>query len=266
MRILLTNDDGIHAPGLRAMYGELRRLGEVTVVAPTTEQSAVGHAITISDPLRVTSAEKNGFPRGYAVNGTPADCVKIAVSSIMKGRPNLVVSGVNAGRNTGTHIIYSGTVSAATEGTILRIPSMAVSLSLGKKNDFCAAARIGGKIARLIAKKGLPDGVLLNVNVPGGPLGKIKGIKVTQQGRSDYREFFEKRTDPSRRVYYWLSGDMTQEDPSPESDTWALRHNYVSVTPIQYDLTAYAALDELRQWIYQGWGRRSRGPHPEKAN
>ena len=194
-RILLSNDDGINAPGLAALYEAMKSAGDVVVVAPDSEKSAVGHAITISDPLRVWDFKKNDEFFGYAVNGTPADCVKIAYWALLKEKPDLVVSGINLGSNTGINAIYSGTVSAATEGTILGIPSFAVSLTTFKDADFSYAAKFARKLSEDILERGLPKGTLLNVNVPPTEEQGIEGVKITRQGRSNYHEHFDKRVD-----------------------------------------------------------------------
>jgi 5'-nucleotidase len=246
--ILVSNDDGIAAPGIEAIVRELKKIGTVIVVAPDKQQSAVGHAITMNDPLRVKKIIKNGKFFGYAVQGTPADCVKIAVRALLKRRPDIVVSGVNHGSNTAISIIYSGTVSAATEGTILGIPSMAVSLTTHGPADFRYAAAMGRKIASVILKKGLPRRTLLNVNVPPLPAGRIKGILVTGQGKAVWNDTFDHRRDPSGVEYYWLTGTLEEIDTDLAYDEAAVSGRYVSVTPIQYDLTDYAMIEEMKTW------------------
>jgi 5'-nucleotidase len=250
MRILLTNDDGIHAPGLAALAKEMRELGEVTIVAPATEMSAVGHAITLSDPIRVWPFSRNEKPFGYAVRGTPADCVKIAFWALLKDqpKPDLLVSGINLGSNTGINIIYSGTVSAATEGAILRIPSFAISLTTFQNPNFNFAARFARKLGRIVVKHGLPDGVYLNVNIPALPPEQIKGVVVTRQGMALYEEKFERRQDPHNRSYYWLTGSKLDIEKDPDVDDRAILDGKVSITPVHYDLTNYEFLDELRNW------------------
>ncbi|MFQ5604782.1 MAG: 5'/3'-nucleotidase SurE [bacterium] len=247
-KILLTNDDGIHAPGLAALHSQIRKIGEVVVVAPDSEKSAVGHAITLSDPLRVWNYEKNGEFFGYAVNGTPADCVKIAYWALLDFKPDLLISGINFGSNTGINIIYSGTVSAATEGTILNIPSFAISLTTYTEAEFAYAAKFARKLAKMILAKGLPAGTFLNVNVPPVTEDEINGVVVTRQGQATYRERFDKRTDPQNRVYYWLTGKKVQLEEDSSVDDCAIKNNQVSITPIHYDLTNYGYLDELKSW------------------
>jgi 5'-nucleotidase len=245
MEILITNDDGIYAEGIYALATAMKKVGNVTVVAPDTQRSAVGHAITISDPLRVTTANRSREFFGYAASGTPADCVKLGIKSIMKKKPDLVVSGINLGGNTAYNILYSGTVSGATEGALLGIPSMAVSLDTFVKPDFAPAAEYAVRLARLLQKRELPKGTLLNVNVPYLP---AKKIKVTTQSRTCFNDWFDKRTDPHGRTYYWMTGDFEPEDKDNRSDFNAMRAGYVSVTPIQFDLTNYAFLEELETW------------------
>ncbi len=248
MRILLTNDDGINAPGLAALHKELTKVGVVTVVAPDSEKSAVGHAITLSDPLRVWNFEKNDEFFGYAIKGTPADCVKIAYWALLEKKPELVVSGINLGSNSGMNVIYSGTVSAATEGTILNIPSFAISLTTFTNADFTYAAKFAAKLAKIVYEKGLPQGTFLNVNVPPGKEEEIKGVAITRQGKAAYMEHFDKRIDPANRVYYWLTGKKVKVEEDMSVDDFVIQKNFVSITPIHYDLTNYRYLDELKSW------------------
>lgn len=248
LKILLTNDDGVNAPGLAALYQEITKIGEVTVVAPDSEKSAVGHAITISDPLRVWPFEKNGEFFGYAVNGTPADCVKIAYWALLNHKPDLVISGINLGSNTGINVIYSGTVSAATEGTILGIPSFAISLTTYRNPDFNYAAKFARKLSKVILEKGLPTGIFLNVNVPPIKEEQIKGVAITRQGKAIYKEKFDRRIDPQHRVYYWLTGKKVQLEEDSDVDDRAILQNEVSITPIHYDLTHYEFLKILKTW------------------
>ncbi len=246
--ILLCNDDGIYAPGLAALHAEISKIADVVVVAPDTERSAVGHAITLSDPLRVWDYKRNSEFFGYAVSGTPADCVKIAFWALLDKKPDLVISGVNRGSNAGINAIYSGTVSAATEGTILNIPSFAVSLTTFIEPDFRYAAKFAGKLAQQVLQHGLPIGTLLNVNVPPLPEEEIAGVKVVRQGLSQFKEHFDKRVDPNNRVYYWLTGEKVEVDQASENDDYAIKNNYISVTPLQYDLTNHSFLAKLKSW------------------
>lgn len=248
--ILVSNDDGIDAPGIYALVHELKKMGEVTVVAPDKQQSAVGHAITMNYPLRVTQFSKNGSFFGLAVEGTPADCVKLAVHTLLPRRPDILVSGINHGSNTAINIIYSGTVSAATEGTVLGIPSIAMSLTTYDKPDFRYAAKFARKLASFILKKGMPKGTLLNVNIPSVKEKEIRGIKVTRQGKTRWDDTFEVRRDPYNKEYYWLTGELEVIDHSDDTDQIAVMNNYVSITPIQYDLTDYNLLKKMRTWSF----------------
>lgn len=250
MRILLTNDDGIYSAGIYALYKKVRRLGHCTVVAPDAERSAQGHAITLAVPLRVNEARRDGKFFGYAISGTPADCVKIALMSIMKNnKPNLIISGVNRGPNLGVNVLYSGTVSGATEGAILGVPSFAVSLASFKWHNFGAALDFSYKLAKTMLKKELPPRMLLNVNVPALPKSKIKGVKITRQGRSTfYKESYDRREDPSKRVYYWLCSQRIDVHGDKDVDAVGVRDGYISVTPLHYDMTNYEDLSKLETW------------------
>jgi 5'-nucleotidase len=247
VRILVTNDDGIQSPGLRALVDALRGWGEVWVIAPDREQSAVGHAITLSEPIRLFPWTIDGADYTFAISGTPADCVKLGLTELMPQRPDLVLSGVNRGENTGISVIYSGTVSAATEGTIDNIPSIAVSLGSFVSTRFEPAARVARHIAEVVAERGLPRDTLLNVNVPDLPLGEIRGIRVTRQGRTRFQETFMKRADPRGKIYYWMDGDKLPREES-DTDGTALHEGYVSITPIRLDFTHHEFLRELAHW------------------
>lgn len=254
MTILVTNDDGINAPGIYALVMAMREIGNVIVVAPLGEQSAVGHAVTVSLPLRVTPFHKNSEFFGFAVSGTPADCVKLALRTYLAEqglpRPDIVVSGINHGRNTAVNVIYSGTVSAATEATVLGVPSIAVSLtSYGPDPDFTAAAEFMKQFVPVVHEMGLPRGTLLNVNVPAVPIEEIEGFTFTRQGGSYWEDMFEKRLDPQERPYYWLKGKYVTVDEDSDIDDVAIRENKISVTPLQYDLTDHDFLAEMsRRW------------------
>jgi 5'-nucleotidase len=244
-RILITNDDGITSPGLHALYLALVELGEVTIVAPDAEQSAVGHAITTLTPLRIKQVTLADGIVGHAVNGTPADSVRLAILSICSDPPDLVVSGINLGPNVATNVIYSGTVSAATEARILRIPSIAVSLATFKDPIWETPAAFARQLAADVLAHGLPDKVLLNINVPNIPIDKVKGIRVTRQGNSGYKERYEMRSDPRAVPYYWQAGTYSMTDLDEETDALAVDQGYVSVTPVTFDLTAYDFLPAL---------------------
>ncbi len=250
MRYLLTNDDGIYAKGLSALYEELSQDAECLIVAPEVEQSAVGHAITVFRPLMVRRADKNGRFLGYAVAGTPADCVKIGLRELLEGPVDLVISGINRGANVGINVLYSGTVSAATEGVILGVPSLAISLDTHHQADYAFAARIARKMAAFMIKHGPFTNCVLNVNVPNLPENDIKGIVVVKQGQGRLTENFDKRTDPRDNIYYWLTGEMHCAGPEdPDSDAAALRRGMITVTPLYYDLTRYDALAALNEKI-----------------
>lgn len=246
MKILLTNDDGIHAPGLFALHEALKSDHDLHIVAPEAEMSAVGHAITLVDPIRVKTVQKNGHFFGYAVSGTPADCVKIAVQEILDPPPDIILSGINWGNNVGVNILYSGTVSAATEGAFLGIPSAAISLGIQKKPDFVFAAGFSRQVVRILTESGLKDGTALNVNIPPVSPEMISGVCLARQGTSRFEERFEKRRDPRGNVYYWLSGEKFIENGNPHNDSAALKQNKITITPIHYDLTAEGELSRLK--------------------
>jgi 5'-nucleotidase len=252
MKILLTNDDGIYAEGIKALYLALAELGDITVVAPDAERSAVGHAITLSDPLRVKEVNRGGKFFGYAITGTPADCVKIAIRAILKERPDIVVSGINLGPNVGYSVLYSGTVSGATEGAILGIPSIAISLGTFDKPDYSYAAMFANKMVRLILEnKGLPQGTLLNINIPAVPQDQIKGVRIVKQSKRAIEERFDKREDPRKRTYYWLTGEVIESDGMDDADIETLRNNYVSITPIHCDMTDYDFMSIIKTWKFE---------------
>jgi 5'-nucleotidase len=246
MRILLTNDDGYQALGIKVLHEELIKMADVLIIAPERENSAVGHAITVFEPIKVLELKEDDKIYGYAVNGTPADCVKLGLVAIYKKKPDLVISGINAGPNTGTNIIYSGTVSAATEGTIFGIPSIAVSIGTRNSLELKFAAEFTVNLAKIIQKRKMPAGTLLNVNVPAIPKEQIKGVKITRQGASKFKEVFLKRIDPLGRTYYWLDGENIYIDKDEDVDDVALKNGFVSITPITYDLTNYKYREEIK--------------------
>jgi 5'-nucleotidase len=247
MEILITNDDGITSEGICELARQIKKVGRVHIVAPDAERSAIGHAITLSIPLRVKEIQRNHRFFGHAVNGTPADCVKIAIRALLPKKPDLVISGINLGPNIGTDIIYSGTVSAATEGTILGIPSIAVSLTTYTKPDFEFAARFTRKLARFVFENGIEEDTLLNVNIPALPAKKIRGVRITRQAKSRYLEKFDARKDPRQRMYYWLTGEMVEAVEDGDTDSRAIKENYISITPIQFDMTNYRYVREIRK-------------------
>jgi 5'-nucleotidase len=245
MKVLLTNDDGIHAPGLMALYQELNGDFDLDIVAPESEMSAVGHAITLAYPLRVKVVHKNGAFFGYGVTGTPADCVKIAVQELLERPPDIILSGINWGANVGVNVLYSGTVSAATEGAFLGVGAAAISLKREKNPDYGFAARFSREIIRFITENGLKKGTALNVNIPAVPTEKITGVSITRQGISRFRERYERRVDPRGNVYYWLTGETPVEEEGPDTDARALRENRITITPITYDLTCLEEVNRL---------------------
>lgn len=247
MNILVTNDDGIDSPGIYALVHELRRIGNVMVVAPDRQQSAVGHALTVSSPLRAVQFHRNGEMFGYAVNGTPADCVKLGISSLLDVRPDIVVSGINHGANTSINILYSGTVSAATEAMMMGIPAIAVSLtSFSYDADMSPAAVFAKNIALQMPEMNIPSGTLLNVNVPTIPFEKVKGMRFTRLSKSMWEDKYEKRYDPMEREYYWIKGTYHAIDADGMTDDGALAEGYVSITPIHYEMTNDNVLERLR--------------------
>jgi len=254
LRILVSNDDGIDAEGIGALAEKLREIGEVTVVAPRTEQSAVGHKITMKNPLRVTDYKKNGKFFGYAVDGTPADCVKMGIRNILHKKPDIVVSGINHGSNTAINTIYSGTVSAAREAAIMDVPAIAVSITSHDPAQFDTAAEIVNKLVLLVVKHGLPTGTCLNVNVPDLPREQIKGVLLTKQGTSKWDDIYEERFDPYGKKYFWLTGVLLETDKDLDRDQCAITNNYVSVSPIHFDLTDYETFEKMKSWQIENIG------------
>ncbi len=248
MRILLTNDDGIYAKGIEALFLALVEEHDVTVVAPETEQSAVGHAITWLQPLRVVSVNRNGMFFGHGLTGTPADCVKLALTEILTQPPHVVISGINMGANVGVNVIYSGTVSAATEAAVMGVPGIAVSIDSFDTRDFSAATEFIVTLLRTIEREGFPSGVALNVNVPNVPAGEIQGVRITHQGRMRCMESFDRRRDPRNHVYYWLQNTSISRDSDPSADSFALEEKHISLTPIHFDLTHFPTLESLKKW------------------
>ncbi len=249
--ILLTNDDGIFAPGINALRAAMEQIPgmEVWAVAPDRERSASGHAITMYRPLFPTRVTIPGATAPcYSVTGTPADSAKLAIEELLPRRPDLVISGINRGSNLGTDMFYSGTVAAALEGPILGIPAIASSLNSFSSQDYSVAAAFTAELAQKVLAEGLPAGTLLNVNVPALPREEIKGVRITKMGRRLYRDQWDKRTDPRGRTYYWLAGELAEIDNPPDSDVVAVEQGYISVTPAQLDLTRYDQVERLRGW------------------
>ena len=255
MKILLTNDDGIRAPGLLALHQALIGDHEVVVVAPDRERSAVGHGITLHDPLRITPAQLNGHKQsGFAVDGTPADCVKLALGELLAAPPEVVISGINPGANVGVDINYSGTVAAAREAALMGIPAVAVSMIRPGAPFFADGARFVASLLTNINSQGLPPGTFLNVNLPHCALDQVAGVRLSPQSLLMDHNDYEKRTDPRERAYYWLRG-YGKPKPRKENltgDRGALVANYISVTPIKCDMTDYDFMTTLDQWNIVG--------------
>ncbi len=245
MRILLTNDDGIFAEGLCALYDALAEEHEVFVVAPEAERSAVGHAITIADPLRVKKVKRGRKFFGYAVNGTPADCVKIAIHELIGPEIDLVLSGINRGANVGINVLYSGTVSAATEGVILGYPGIAISINAYRDPDYCFAAYFASCLVENLEKIIFDSTFCLNVNIPALPAHQIKGIKWVKQSTTRLLEKFEKRIDPHGNIYYWQCSERFTET-DPETDVMALAEGFITLTPLHFTLTNLEILQQLQ--------------------
>jgi 5'-nucleotidase len=244
-RILVTNDDGVRSDGIRALADALRALGEVVIVAPHVEASAIGHALTLRRPLRMEQVA-DGV---YEVDGTPTDCVNIAVSKLFDALPDLVVSGINKGFNLGDDITYSGTVAGAMEGALLGIPSLAVSLERSRgEYDFGPSAAAAASLAAIVQRQGLPGRTFLNINVPPG---RPKGVRLTVQARRNHVTMVDERCDPRGKPYYWIEEGQNDWEPHDRSDYQAVRDGYVSVTPLQPDLTDYAALESLQELSFE---------------
>jgi len=248
--ILVVNDDGITAPGIKALMDTMREIGNVVVVAPDSPQSGMGHAITIGSPLRLDKVDIYEDVESYSCSGTPVDCVKLAVNKIFKGKkPDLCVSGINHGLNNSINILYSGTMSAAVEGAIESIPSIGFSLDdYTLQADFSHCLKYAKEIALQVLQNGLPAATLLNVNFPNGA--NIKGIKICRQANAKWAEEFDERMDPHKRPYYWLTGVFQLNDTGEETDVWALENNYVSVVPVQFDMTAHHAIPLINNWKF----------------
>jgi len=237
--ILVTNDDGVRSEGIKALAEALTHLGEVTVVAPMQEASAIGHALTLRQPLRIETIA----PRIFGIDGTPTDCVNLAISHVLKTKPDLIVSGINNGWNLGDDVTYSGTVSGALEGALLGIPSIAVSTQNRKNQfEFGPSARAAATVAELVLERGIPKFIFLNINVPYGP---NKGFRVTVQAKRNHVTVVDERIDPRNRAYYWIEEGQNEWEPHDRSDYQAVRDGYVSITPLQPDMTAYDAMKYL---------------------
>lgn len=255
--ILVTNDDGIEAKGMKELVSVAREFGDVVVISSREAMSGMSHAITIKVPIRVLLIEQEEGFKKYLTSGTPVDGVKLAFHSLLERRPDLVLSGINHGSNSSSSILYSGTMGAAMEGAINHIPSIGFSLLDFKPDaDFGASAQVAREVIRMVMEKGLPDGVCLNVNIPAVPLDELKGIRMCSQANGFWKEEFEQRTDPMGHDYYWLTGFFHNREPDGGglgTDEWALAKHFVSVVPIDTDLTAYSALDKMKKWERKTW-------------
>ena len=251
MRILVTNDDGVHADGLFALQEALSALGDVTVVAPERQQSATGHAITLHKPLRLSPTRLRDGTAAFASNGTPSDCATLGILEAMGGECDLVVSGINHGPNLGWDVHYSGTVSAAIEARVIGAPSFAISVASWESEiHWDTAARFAARLAQWLPSHPLPPFTILNVNVPNVPATEVRGVTVATQGRRQYVDRIERRVDPLGRPYFWLGGSLAEEaaGAEPGSDVRAVADGMISLTPIHLDMTAYSALPQLKEW------------------
>lgn len=255
MHIVVTNDDGVVAPGLLALAIEMRKIGTVSILAPDRNWSASGHVRTLDRPLRVKDVILSDGTKAWACDGAPSDCVALALCGFFTEPVDLVVSGINPYANIGDDVTYSGTVTAAMEAVIGGLPAIAVSVDSPENHlglvDYKAAALYASKITTAMLKHGLPKGILLNVNVPYLPMEKIQGIRVTRQGNREYHDRLDKRLDPRGKPYYWAIGDVPTAQAEPGNDAESLQNGFVSVTPIQLDLTAYRFLPEMNSWKWE---------------
>ena len=251
--ILVTNDDGINAPGIRTLISVVKNIGDVIVVAPDSPQSGMGHAITINSTLhssRITP--KNSEIIEYSCSGTPADCVKLAINELMPRKPDLCVSGINHGSNSSINVIYSGTMSAAIEAGIEGVPAIGFSLIDYSWNaDFSHSKDFIRKITLNALNNGIPKGVVLNVNIPAVKKSDIKGVKICRQAKAYWVEEFDKRKNPLGQEYYWLTGKFVNKDQGEDTDEWALKNNYISIVPVEFDLTAHHAIQGLNEWDFK---------------
>ena len=247
--ILVTNDDGFHAKGIQTLVEAVSDLGQVLVVAPHLPQSGMGHAITINHPLRLQELNDFGDIEAYSCTGTPVDCVKLAIHGILKRKPDLIVSGINHGANFSVNVLYSGTMSAAVEGAIEGIPSIGFSLLDHSANaDFSACPKYVRKVVQKVLSEGMGANTCLNVNIPAISENRIQGIRICRQGVGHWEDEFIENKDPSGRSYYWMSGAFGEMDKGEDSDNWALQHHYVSIVPVQFDMTAHREIEHLKSW------------------
>lgn len=247
--ILVTNDDGIYARGILSLIEVMKNFGKVVVVAPDKPQSGMGHAITIGRILRLNKMDSMYGVEAYACTGTPVDCVKIAIYHVMKERPDLIVSGINHGANNSINVIYSGTMSAAVEGAVEDIPAIGFSLlDHSRDANFEASKQVVHEVVEAALKNGIDSHTCLNVNIPNVSYDQLKGIKVCRQAHAFWDDAFDKRTDPHGHDYFWMTGEFRNHDDGDDTDVWALENNYVSVVPVQYDMTAHRSVPQLKNW------------------
>ena len=247
--ILVTNDDGIQAKGLRSLIEAVESYGDVVIVAPDKPQSGMGHAITVNNILRLNKSTLYPNYEAYTCTGTPVDCVKLAISQVLHRKPDVLVSGINHGENSASNVLYSGTMSAAVEGAMEDIPSIGFSLlDFDSDADFSGSQWAVRKVMDKVLKNQFPKGMCLNVNIPQLPEGEIQGIKICRQAKAYWEDSFDKRQDQFGKPYYWLKGEFNRSDRSEDTDIWALDHGYVSIVPTQFDMTAYHAVSEINQW------------------
>ena len=247
--ILITNDDGISAKGIRSLYDVVKNLGEIYIVAPDSPQSGMGHAITINNPLRINKVDFFDDTIAYSCSGTPVDCVKLGIFEVMKCKPDLIVSGINHGANTSTNVLYSGTMSAAVEGAMENIPSIGFSLcNFDSDADFSVAKMVVEKVVKKVLSDGMPEGVCLNVNVPDIAISEFKGIKFCHQAKAFWEDSFDKREDQFGKPYFWLTGHFLDQYKTDDTDLYWIDKGFASVVPTQFDMTSYKALKELENW------------------
>jgi 5'-nucleotidase len=246
LSILITNDDGIHAPGLWALYRALRSRYQVTVIAPDRERSAVGHGITLHQPIRAFQVAANGGSEGWAVSGTPADCVKLALAELLESRPDLVIAGINPGANVGVNLNYSGTVAAAKEAAMYGLKALSVSIQGFKNLYYDDVAQCVAHWIPLFHSDEIPVGTFLNINFPNLPMDGTAGVRVTRQSIDTYHEYFEKRLDPRNKTYYWQGSESSPEYSHTDADGAALAENHISITPVRCDMTDYDVLERLK--------------------
>ncbi|MBL1278881.1 MAG: 5'/3'-nucleotidase SurE [Fluviicola sp.] len=247
--ILVTNDDGITAKGIISLQKTMAEFGDVVVIAPDSPQSGMGHAITINEPLRLKKGDFFKNVEAYSCSGTPVDCVKLGIYEVLHRKPDLVVSGINHGINASTNVLYSGTMSAAVEGAMEGIPSIGFSLcSFDSNANFANAMDVVRKVVKKVLENGMPKNVCLNVNIPDVAEGEIKGLKTCKQAHAFWEDRFDKRTDPFKKDYYWMTGDFVAQDTTKDTDLYWIEKGYASIVPTQFDMTAYAAMNEIENW------------------